>query len=297
MLFEYSCRPFLCLCNTRSFFPVKAAASEVVQATVAAHISAICAGALRFRDEIVATTTRPTPAAIPETEGVTPEPILAESVFSATTAATGGRGDCIEAPAGEALERRGFEGGPAAVICSRGGGGGGGGEIGGFAGSACHLRYEKKYEAHDQVRAAHEKDTERLKEGRREGDGGAEETEETDSPSPAADTVPSSTSTAAPTAPAATSPTAADDDDDGDDDNGQWWEEDEEDDEEELVCEQGVQSDGTAGINKLWRGTTARSKTSNNGGGAGGETSTSRWIRRREREIPFLGLLVRSQVI
>ncbi|CAN0301487.1 unnamed protein product, partial [Ectocarpus sp. 13 AM-2016] len=37
----------------------QAAASEVVQATVAAHISAVCTTALRHREEIIATTITP----------------------------------------------------------------------------------------------------------------------------------------------------------------------------------------------------------------------------------------------
>lgn len=291
----------------------------MVQATVAAHISAICAGALRYRDEIVAATTKPSPAAAttPETEvEVTPVPVLGAPLSSAVATAADGRGYLHKVPVGEALEHGGGIVGddPGAGICSLTVGG----NYGTGSDPAGHLQHTETYdEAHEyDVRATSDNNSGEPKEGSNgAGVGGTQEPEEVDACTPAAVTVSSSPSTAYVVAafaaeaspPTATAGAAAAADDD--DDSGQWWEEDEEDDEEEeeqqhVSLERVGNEDAGAGINKLWRGATAAtSKTSKNGGGAGGETGSSRnsssstWIRRREREIPFLGLLVRSQVL
>lgn len=274
----------------------------MVQATVAAHISAICAGALRYRDEILAATSKSKSAATPETEAVaTPVPLPADYASCATTTTTHGRDGCLESPGGRALERGGITGGLGSEICGdRDGCCGGESGGGGGADPAGHPHHERKVEAQEHVCETSEEDSKELEERKREGDGGTEETEETNASTPAtaaaAAAAFSSRSSTACAAPAATSPTAVA----YDTENGQWWEEDEEDEEdyeEEKVCEEGAQTDDAAGRTKTWRGTTSIPKTSNTGGGAGGGTGSSRWIRRREREIPFLGLLVRSQVL
>lgn len=110
-----------------------------------------------------------------------------------------------------------------------------------------------------------------------------------------ADAAPSPPRDAGPTASATVAPPASPAEDGGEDDHNEvWWEEDDEDEEEEG----GGARPGAAvaGLNKLWRGTAASRAGTENGGGEGGAAGSRRWIHRREREAPFLRLLVGSQV-
>ncbi|CBJ27555.1 DENN (ISS) [Ectocarpus siliculosus] len=204
----------------------QAAASEVVQATVAAHISAVCTTALRHRKEIIAPTI--TPTSMLDAEGLTPTSSFTESMSSADATVDG---DDAGHAGGEALERGGGVGGPHAGSC-------GGGDS---SADSCD---------HNGV-----------------GGGDVE---------PAAH-------------------------DDADDD---WWEEDEEDSEGKGGCEKnsGQTETAASATHGAWWGTAGKGEKSQGGGGRGGGrggrgvgSGTSRWMRRREREAPFLRLLVRSQ--
>lgn len=227
----------------------------MVQATVAAHISAICTGALRHREDIIETTCGTFVASCaPQTEGLTApaakDPDAATS-RAATNADRGGR--CVEDRAGEVQECSG-EGGSAdvnpVVLQQKNGSRGDHGLV--------WKETEKGEESEDRTASA---------------------------------ATPFCLGAASIT-PNTLAPGSAADDDIGH--NEDWWEED---DEAEEECQEGGRSSGVAGLNKLWGGTAARTRTAKKGARGGGAAGNSRWIRRREREAPFLRLLVSSQVL
>jgi len=243
----------------------------VVQATVAAHISAICAGALKHRESIIDTAaSTATTASKPGSSTLAP-PEHGDTAPSPTAAASevGESGGFDHA--GAAPEREDDADVPSS------GGGGGIRAAGGDAGTEGRAHGHRKEDdcAEEPV-------------------GGQGETRRTNQEEP--DTTAAATGAAAPGAPGA--PGATTDlvsvDAAGDPDNDDWWEEDEEGDDER---DQGVRPNGGAGTGALWRGKAGRTDAANAGPEGGGNfAGSSLWIRRREREIPFLRLLVSSQV-
>lgn len=238
----------------------------MVQATVAAHISAICTGALRHRDEIIGSKTRAGARTPQAKEGLIPIPKLPDSTCRAAAAADGGE-HCVQGRAG-AVQACGDRGGSA------------NGDPAGLL-----QQKEKGGEDHGHHVVEHH-----------DGEGGEEESEGSAAPA----TAPSSPGTdptirRAPTMTTTTPDSVVPDDDDGGH-NEDWWEEDDEGEQEQEGGGGARPGAAVAGLNKLlWMGAAARTGAGEGGrkeGAAGGR----QWIHRREREAPFLRLLVSSQV-
>lgn len=275
----------------------------MVQATVAAHISAVCTTALRHREDIIATTIPLT--STPDAEGLTPTPSFTESMSSADTAV---EGDDAGNAGSEALEPGGIVGGPhagscgggdsSADSCDRNGVGGGDVDPAGRghlmkAGNGTWNRSpDTKRGEENQLEEREEKIPQLTEDGR------GEEAAAIDAAS-----VGSTDASPLPNTPVETDAadrTAAAEDDDDDDD---WWEEDEEDREGKEGCEKSSGRTETAGsaTHGAWWGTAGKAEKPQEGRGGVVAwrlvgSGTSRWMRRREREAPFLRLLVRSQV-
>ena len=286
----------------------------MVQATVAAHISAICTGALRHREEIVDTTSSsssppsssnasPSPSAVTctprKTEGL-PTRSAPKRPRAPPSRATG----AAECDGGRSTEgRRSDEPGRRAGVAPPG------------------LLLRK--EGSEDLECVDTKDHHEKGEG---GEGAMDAAAGTPS-APQRGTAPAALATV--TTPARSSSSAAEDD--GEDDHNEgWWEEDDDDDdddddEEEEEEEEAEEAEGhkkkeegreaarpaitaVAGLNKLWRGTAAAAAASRAGTAAkkgdgrkrgkraAGGARSGRWMQRREREAPFLRLLVGSQV-
>ncbi|CAM9491829.1 unnamed protein product, partial [Scytosiphon promiscuus] len=260
----------------------QAAASEVVQATVSAHISAVCAGALRHRDEIVASTS--TAASTIETKCSPSSSTTSDTSRSATATPSGGNERYREGRDGEALSGNGDDGD---------GGGGAGDDADPANGLEQHQMSKPASEEHGAVRPE-EGEKQAIRQegehaGRNEcsGDGCPPQVAAVD-----ADTV--AAASELPPAPdvliTTTTPgrTAATDGDD----HGHWWEEDEEDEQE---SDEGDRvGAATSAINRLWTGSLVRADEPAQGG-SGGKMEASRWLRRRGKDVYFLQSLVRSQ--
>lgn len=281
----------------------------MVQATVAAHISAVCTTALRHREEIIATTI--TPTSMLDAEGLTPTSSFTESMSSADTTVDG---DGAGHAGGEALERGGVVGGPHAGSCGGGDSsadscdhnGVGGGDV-----EPAGREHQMKKCIAEQKRSPDTKGANQLEE--REANkpqltegGDGEEAAAVDAAAVGSTEASSSPHTLVETD--AADHAASAEDDDADDD---WWEEDEEDREGKDGCEKnsGQTETVASATHGAWWGTAGKGEKSQGGGGRGRGgarggggagrgvgSGTSRWMRRREREAPFLCLLVRSQV-
>ncbi|CAM9690413.1 unnamed protein product [Ectocarpus sp. 12 AP-2014] len=283
----------------------QAAASEVVQATVAAHISAVCTTALRHREEIIATTI--TPKSTPDVGGLTPTSSFTEFMSSIDTTA---EGDGVGHAGGEALERGGVVGGPHAGSCGGGdssadgcdhnGVGGGDIEPPGHEHQMQKCIAEQKRSPDTKGGEANQLEEREINMPQSAEDGAGEEPPAVNAAAVGSTEASSSPNSLVETDAADHAASAGDDGDDDDD----WWEEDEEDSEGKDGGEKDIGHIDTAAsaTHGAWWGTAGKGVKSQGGGegrevrGVGsGTSSTSRWMRRREREAPFLRLLVRSQ--
>ena len=263
----------------------------MVQATVAAHISAICAGALRHRESIIETAATATSDLLAGSSALAPRHVdtISMPTTPSTMAAAEVDGYPVIGHVDAAPGSKDIAGGPSGGGSSSGGGGGGGGA--GCGGRTVGRDADTGGHAHERGReeGADEFDVE----GTREGQG--ETRHQTNQRDP--DTEAAVATAVAPSG--VTMPTAADPGsvsaggDPGNNDD--WWEEDEE---EQDDRDGQPRPGGVAGASALWRGKAGRSDaaTAPRREGCEVQSESSRWIRRREREIPFLRLLVGSQV-
>lgn len=250
----------------------QAAASEVVQATVSAHISAVCAGALRHLDEIIASTA--TAVSTPDAKSSPALPPVSDT----NAAIQKGHERSRVGPAGEELIGN--------ITSGEGSGGAGGG--------AHYTDRSQQQDVHD---CGGEKDGEVAAEGgaqqaitREGGDAGRTEDSDRDCCTPVAAAIGTANAEAASSTlldlPGTTAVGAAATDGN---DNEHWWEEDEEEERERD------EEHNNSTINRFWTGPSVRADKVA-GGGEGGEADGGCWLRRRGREAPFLRLLVGSQV-